>query len=71
MYVYKLRTRNELASFAHSIYTCLKHQLETSGHASDIILFRSTLGCIKSIILLVTLYGNLFSQNFVLFKNSQ
>ena len=28
-------TRKELASLAHSFYTCLKHQLETSAHASD------------------------------------
>ena len=33
--VYYIITWNKLASLAHSIYTCLKYQFETSAHVSD------------------------------------
>ena len=55
MYMY---TRNELASLAHSFYTCLKHQLI---HLTNIVLFRSIYipwvhSCVVTFILRETLY---------------
>ena len=56
MYYYNI-TRNELALLAHSFYTCLKHQIQLV-HLT-IVLFRSRK------------YGNNFTRNFILLKNSR
>ena len=49
----KIHTRNELASLAHSFYTCLKHQLML---ASIIVLLSSTLDYVACMMLDPQLY---------------
>ena len=51
---YIVHTRNELASFAHSFYTCLKHQLMHHLYSS----------ALPWKMLYPRLYANLFNANF-------
>ena len=53
-YIVHTCTRNELASFAHSFYTCLKHQLMHQLYSS----------ALPWKMLYPRLYANLFNANF-------